>query len=73
MSLRMAFVSSVLTKPAAMSAAAGSLADELIEWMQVLLRLLTAAVGTRPTSQHVRDHGESWRVSGQTADRAIKA
>ena len=26
-----------------------------------MLHLLTAAHGTRPTSQHVRDHGEFWK------------
>ena len=28
---------------------------------RVMLHLLTAAHGTRPTSQHVRDHGEFWK------------
>ena len=37
----------------------------------VLINLKTAALGIpRPTSQHVRDHGESWRVSGPAADTA---
>ena len=32
------------------------------------MHLLTTAIGTKPTSQHVRGHGESWMVSGPPAD-----
>ena len=33
-----------------------------------MLQLLTTANGTRPLCRDVRDHGESWRVSGPPAD-----
>jgi hypothetical protein len=39
----------------------------------VLLRLLTAAFGTRPTSRHVRVHGESCpnNANAQTVAREV--
>src|SRR5260370_27366409 len=40
------------------------------ERLLFLLRLLTAAVGTRPLYRDVRDHGESWGVSGPSSDLA---
>jgi hypothetical protein len=32
-----------------------------------MLHLLTAAIGTKPTSQHVRDQGQSRRIIGLPA------